>query len=100
MTDQDFREAPRFVRFDCPIETCGWSETFDDTPLQDGVLGGVFGFGIMESIDRNRREEKREKVLRVHFESHAVTDWIGEINRLKRELERERTAHACEGATR
>lgn len=72
-------------RYLCPLD-CGWH--LDPRALPD--LAGLSGNSIEDIISSGieRQAQAEETVIREHLETHSLVEWVTEVARLQRELNR------------
>lgn len=73
------------TRFQCPIQTCEWQH--DEPPLE--VPDAASETDINDLV--NLRGSQIEDMLREHFTSHTVEEWVGAVSALQQQLAQQQT---------
>lgn len=80
-----------YVRYDCPVDGCGWHHDGDWANMPPRLLVRQ-ELSPGETLDLVLTQAAREAaaavdaVLREHLESHDVVDWLRTVQRLRMEL--------------
>jgi len=69
------------MNFECPL--CSWGYSDSRPEIAAGALAGVFGEGVMASIDAHRRKKNAGRALRDHFRGHRLEEWVKTITELR-----------------
>lgn len=81
---------PEMIRRECPIEACSWwhdePDPIDgiDWTADEAALAESDGDFIPAIVMYDAR--RVDRILRGHFESHPLIDWVQEVAKLREQL--------------